>query len=275
MIHVVYTHGPRGGCPWDIGNGLIAQLSLLDDVSAYPWDETLVINPAPEDVLVGQPGPHDRCVWQASAPRFEHAIMVAPWNGSPNDQRYLREHIDVASSVMLFAGPYWRKFLPIEYRSKTQFLGLATSLPFVKPTFAPVGQRRILYVGCCQPVKGGWYLEEIISLMPGVHFGHAGYGTIRGAVNHGYIDHRELPHLAREYDFTINCGVHDANPTTVIEAAAMGLIPLATPQCGWDEPATHFPYGQSLSAVDIISDLLYSNESRLIRLQNDNRKFAE
>ena len=67
----------------------------------------------------------------------------------------------------------------------------------------------------------------------------------------------------------------DANPTTLLESAAWGLVPVCTPQCGYeDEPGfVNVPLDDVDGAVRILEELQQAPEERLLALRaaNDHR----
>ncbi|MDT8391071.1 MAG: glycosyltransferase [Lentisphaeria bacterium] len=153
--------------------------------------------------------------------------------------------------------------------------------PPVKKTFNPQGERRFLYIGKAGENKGTDYLDYLARLNSNIHFGWVGTVAKKpSAVKmHGYINlasskGREILGM---YDFLLTCGRSDANPTTILEGAAAGLIPVCTPQSGYvnEDWVINIPLNNAGAASAILQDLQVAQESRLLELQQNAKKRLE
>jgi hypothetical protein len=72
--------------------------------------------------------------------------------------------------------------------------------------------------------------------------------------------------IASEYDAVISCGKADANPTTMLEAVAWGLVPICTYESGWSGSWLHrFPYGNVDEAVRLVESINESQDLKVDR----------
>ena len=83
---------------------------------------------------------------------------------------------------------------------------------------------------------------------------------------------QEAKKLIKEYDFLITVGSADANPTTILEAMAWGLIPVCSVQSGYEgfSGIRNIPIDNIDAAVKIINELQYVSEEQLNKWQQEN-----
>lgn len=243
MIHLVYPwQAPpdrKHAAPWTIGRELGRALRKRGHaVAQYDWTDRRTIAPSPGDVLIGHPHPENGYIFRNSIKNKWTAIYgISPWNGSDGYTCNVENVLDRVSHYFLICGEYWASQVPSRWRWKTTCLDMAiraSDFLRVKTVYSAPGQRRFLYIGCTVPEKGTEYIERLIAAT-GYTVGHVGYGHIAGAVTHGFVDLCSENGLAvlAQYDFLLMAGQHDANPTTVLEAACWGLVPVLSPTCGW------------------------------------------
>jgi glycosyltransferase involved in cell wall biosynthesis len=130
-------------------------------------------------------------------------------------------------------------------------------------------------------MKNTPYLSEIAELLPGTDFGWIGGGplSIRGFTPLGVIDFAtpEGKSAVAQYDIMLTVGTADANPTTILEAMAWGLIPVCTPQSGYEKIPTlpNVPLSDARAAADVVRGLLQAPESELLAMQAANWKLLD
>jgi glycosyltransferase involved in cell wall biosynthesis len=154
-------------------------------------------------------------------------------------------------------GPY-RHWLP-----RMRHLDLAVErahFPRVKGAFAPPGARRFVYVGHQKHYKNIPYLSALARAASGSRFSFVGFGPeIPGLERLGALDFGTAAGRARmaEHDFLVTVGNADANPTTILEAMSWGLVPVCTPQSGYDdEPGiVNLPLDDLAGALRIVEGL--------------------
>jgi glycosyltransferase involved in cell wall biosynthesis len=245
--HVVYPAGPQVACPYAIGRHLLEHLGRRFDVVHHEWDEVTRLRPRPGDVLIGHPHPSPWTVFRRSSqvPGWRRVVVLSPYaHGTVWQVAFLDATIRRADAYLAITGPYWarrvaegpfRHWLP-----RFEAVDLAVDrrdFPRVKGALAPPGKRRFLYVGNTAAPKNVGYLSEIARAMPEAEIGWLGAGeAIPGLHAHGFVDFAksEARQLVAGYDFMLTVGSSDANPSTILEAMAWGLVPVCTPQSGYE-----------------------------------------
>jgi glycosyltransferase involved in cell wall biosynthesis len=284
-VHLVYPSGPAAAAPDAIGRNLAERLRARYAVTQYDWAELSVARPGPDDVLVGHPHPIPGTVFRRSArlPGWKRVLALAPFTTDP---RYVGFHDSVIDRCDLFlaiTGTYWHRRAsasPVSHWCpKLVHVDLAVDrrdFPRVKVAFAPPGRRRFLYIGSTAAPKNVGYLSAIARRMPETGFGWIGGGSgpIEGVTALGYQDFRtqEARRLVAGYDFLLTVGSADANPTTILEAMAWGLVPVCTPQSGYEDVAgiVNVPLGDVDGAVAVLRDLQRAPDEDLERLRTTN-----
>ena len=308
-IHLVYPNDRtrRQSAPWSIGYNLATGLRKRGhQVQTYDWDEQLCIFPdSPDDILIGHPHPEPgKCFRTSMVAPWKKVISIAPWNGSDEyrrDQEYVWKVVDHHFSI---CGEGWVNNDGHHLRSlkcgdkQITIKPLITRLdmaidpqyfPTLKQSYNPPGERRFLYIGCTVPIKGTDYLGELAHCVDKGVFGHIGHGKITDTVpnilrdtnspiSHGYLDLQsdEAKFILAQYDFLIMPGIHDANPTTVLEAMSWGLIPILSDGCGYTEK-DYFGYRLSRTCADdaeLIESLQRADETTLRDLARRNAELV-
>jgi len=246
-IHLVYAHGPRISCPDAIGRHLGNRLQARYNVLYYNWQDTRLIRPGPDDVLIGHPHPVPWTCFRRSVrlPGWKRVLLMSPYHHGDDVQvAFLESVIARCDLYLAITGNYWfstiDESLYSHWRPKMVHLDLAVDraeFPPIKMDFNAPGQRRFVYIGNCFPGKNVGYLTHIARLMPEVEIAWIGQGRpgIPGLRPLGYQDFAtdEARNILARYDFMLTVGKADANPATILEAMAWGLIPICTPQSGY------------------------------------------
>ncbi|MGN6370806.1 MAG: hypothetical protein ACTHN5_21335 [Phycisphaerae bacterium] len=278
-IHLVYAKGIRTSAPHVITRELSSRLRRHHNVQVYDLAERRVIVPEPGDVLIGHPHQDPLSVLTAS---FAHEgwakrIIMCPYShGIPEICAWVDDLVCAADSFLAITGNHWFETMDqslfSHWKYKTRQLDLAVDpqhFPPLKTRWNPPGKRRFLYIGYSAPAKGTDYLAALADAAPQVHFGWIGGGTmttdrieILGPCDFNLPDARAL---VAEYDFLITTGRSDANPTTILEALAWGLLPVCTPQSGYrGQPwLVNIPLDDLPAATRILHDLNAAPEDEL------------
>ena len=145
----------------------------------------------------------------------------------------------------------------------------------IKKKFNSIKKRRFLYIGHTGWYKNTKFLEKLATKIPETEFAWMGGNqTLKNIKTLGKYDFssQEAKNLIQEYDFMITLGSADANPTTILEAMAWGLIPVCSVQSGY----VGFPNIRNIS-IDSIDDTLETikqlqsvSEEQLIKWQRAN-----
>lgn len=285
-VHLVYPAGHAVSCPQAIGRNLVGHLGQRYRVRQYEWDEMRVIRPGPRDVLVGHPHPAPWTAFRMSSlfPGWKRVIALAPYShGLPEIAAFLDGVLNRCDLFLAITGPYWFRTVTdsvfAHWAPKMVHVDLAvdrTDFPRIKESFAPVGARRFLYIGRGGAYKNTDYLSRIATLMPGSEFGWIGaaeppiarlnpLGSQDFSTGQGRV-------LVAGYDFLLTVGRSDPNPTTILEAMAWGLIPVCTPQSGYEgEPGiVNVPLDDVEGAVRVLTELQHAPESHLLAMRQVN-----
>jgi hypothetical protein len=285
VVHLIYPHGAAISCPDAIGRKLGEYLRKRYEVRHYDPDDTRVIKPGPHDVLIGHAHPAPWTIFRRSAkqPGWKRILMLEPYNQDKRQVAFLNSVIKYCDLFLSITGKYW--FNSVEnsifapWKPKMVQIDISVDrddFPQIKNRFNEPGRRRFLYIGNCLWMKNTGYLSEIAGLMPEIIFSWIGVGRtgIKGLTPFGFKNFSTIraKELVAEHDFLITVGKADANPTTILEAMAWGLIPVCTPQSGYVgfPGIINVPLGDALKAASMLRELQKLPDSRLLKLQTLN-----
>lgn len=286
-VHFVYPHRPRISAPSAIGRKVGERLRLRGyDVVHYDIDEARVIRPGADDVLLGHPHEAPWSVFRRSAARngWRRKLLLMPYVHVDD------YHVSLADPVirncdlfLAITGSTWFRSVPssvaAHWLPKMVHVDLAvdrTDFPRVKTDFNGPGERRFLYIGHTGWYKNTAYLTELARRLPGYEFAWIGSGepAIAGLRAYGRRDFttEDARALVAEHDFLLTVGVGDANPTTVLEAMAWGLIPVCTPESGYADGAgiVNVPAADAATAAAVLRELQTRSHDELLALQAAN-----
>lgn len=285
-VHLVYPHGNRKFPPDAIGRQLGRRLEARYRVVYHDWTDRGSVEPEPGDVLIGHPHPSRDTVFRRSLRQagWHRRLMLAPFHHGDLKQIAFEDGLVGSCDLILaITGPYWYETVGssacAHWLPKMVHLDMAidrNDFPPLKANFNEPGKRRVVYIGHSGRGKNTAYLSEISSHLRDVDFGWVGKGEkqIEGFERFGFVDFgspfgRDL--LAR-YDFLLTVGDADANPTTILEAMAWGLVPICTPTSGYAgiSGITNVPLSDAAEAAGIVRRLLDADESELLAVQAEN-----
>ena len=285
-VHLVYPHGNRISTPDAIGRELGRRLETRYKVVYHDWSERDAIVPEPGDVLLGHPNPDPNTVFRLSVQLdgWHRRLMMAPFNHRDLRQVAFEDRVvPNCDLVLAITGPHWFRTLAesrcSHWAPKMIHLDLAIDrhdYPPLKKVFGAPGKRRVLYVGHTHRYKNTPYLSAIAAVVPEAEFAWIGHGsrTIPGLTPLGIVefDSAEGRDLVSGFDFMLTVGTADANPTTILEAMAWGLIPICTPTSGYADirGIPNVPLGDAPAAAAILRRLLAADESELVAMQSEN-----
>jgi glycosyltransferase involved in cell wall biosynthesis len=187
---------------------------------------------------------------------------------------------------LAITGNYWFKRIGqsgfAHWQPKMRHLDLAVDrgdFPPIKQRFNPPGQRKFVYIGKDAWYKNVAYLSEVARLAR-MDIAWIGSGSdYPGLRKLGRLDFAtsEARQVVSEYDFLVTVGKADGNPTTILEAMSWGLIPVCTPQSGYEgyESIVNIPLGDAAGSVRILRNLQEVPESTLHRYQLANWRLLE
>jgi glycosyltransferase involved in cell wall biosynthesis len=286
-VHLVYPHGQRISTPDAIGRKLGERLRHHYQVVHHEWDAAYAISPHPGDVLLGHVHPAPWSCFRRSLkrPGWRRVIAMQPYNhGDLRQMAFLDSVLDDCDLFLAITGHYWYDSagasLCSHWRPKLIHLDLAVDrqeFPVLKTAFNTPGSRRFVYIGHAGWTKNTSYLSRMAELVPETTISWIGPGrpsAIPGLQALGAQDFstRHGRETLAAYDFMVTVGRADANPTTILEAMAWGLIPVCTPQSGYTNEVgiVNIPLDNAVEAVRVLRWLQAAPEAELRQLQVHN-----
>lgn len=246
-VHLVYPAGPRLATPDAIGRELSERLAERFRVQLYPWDGFAIARPRTGDYLLGHPHPTPHTTFRRSMGQagWRRRVILAPF--CPAEEvyaAYLAAVVPKCDEFLAICGSHWFEqtsgSIFAAWLPRMSRLDLAVNrqhFPRVKAAFCAPGRRRFLYIGNDGPPKNLSFLDRLAGEFPTIEFGWIGPGTSKPRFlrRHGQRDFAtaEARKLVATHDFLITVGLADANPTTVLEAMAWGLVPVCTRESGY------------------------------------------
>jgi hypothetical protein len=282
-VHFVYPRdAARHASPFCIGNEVGDRLARDYPVRFYDWRDRTTIRPSPGDVLVGHPHRRAGTVFTASLrdPNFSRRILMQPYAPDMRQNSYTNQSIDACDLFLAITGNYWFERIGASafarWQPKMRHMDLAvnrTHFPLLKTRFNPPGQRRFVYIGNTAHLKNTGYLSRLRAMCRGADITWIGRGKrrIAGVPAIGFIDFSQpqAHELIRQFDFMITVGALDPNPTTILESMAWGLIPVCTPQSGYDHAPgiVNLPLDDVAGAQSVFDQLQRIDDQELLQLQ--------
>ena len=262
-VHLIYPVGNKISTPDAIGRNIKLYLEKFYEVITYNYDEYRTIHPGEADVLIGHWHPNPFTVFRMSAKKkgWKRVIVLAPFcpDHAGWHNAFGNKVIEKCDRFLAITGNAWLKRLkdsPFRHwEPKIVHLDLAVNrddFPFIKNYFNPKGKRRFLYIGHTAWYKNTSFLEKLAKEFPEIDFAWMGGSqSLKNIKGFGKLDFSkvEAHNLIKEFDFLITVGTADANPTTILESMAWGLIPVCSVQSGYEG----FSGIQNIS-IDLIED---------------------
>jgi glycosyltransferase involved in cell wall biosynthesis len=286
-VHFVYSRGIRQSTPQTITRELGKILAKYYQTKVYDIAQTGIIEPAPGDILLGHPHRDQRTIFVRSFHQtgWSKRVVMCPFShGLPEICAWVDPLICEADAFLAIAGKPWFDTMEETYfshwRHKSVRLDLAVRpehYPSVKRKWNVAGARRFLYIGYVGKAKGTDYLCALAEANPDLHFAWIGGGGAEGGVLGssrvealGACDMslQASRELVASFDFVISCGRSDANPTTLLEALAWGLVPICTVQSGYDAQrgedwVVNFPLDNLVGASAVLHRLNQAESGEL------------
>lgn len=290
-VHLIYPHGSQISNPNAIGRQLGSRLGKKYRVIYHEINEAGVIRPAEDDVLIGHSWPTLSLFSRSCAqPGWKRVILMQPYchgdylaDLDAFVERFIR-HCDLFLAI---TDSYWFKDIPNSqfkhWFPKMRQLDLAVDrkdFPALKMYFNPPGKRRFVYIGDGKKCKNTEYLSQVAQSLPEMEFGWIGTNSrLTGVRTFGHMDFgtQAAKDQVSQYDFLIHVSKADGNPTTVLEAMSWGLIPVCTPESGYESlpGILNVPLNRLNEAAARLRDLQYYPKNDLRDLQQLNWKAIE
>jgi glycosyltransferase involved in cell wall biosynthesis len=278
-VHLVYPASDAIKTPFAIGRELAQRIERRYPVQLHDHRARYAITPEEGDVLVGHPTWEPETVFNASVikPGWRRKLCLHPFApGDPNQVAHLDTILPYCDQFLAITGPFWYQELSAtacrHFAPKTVHIDLAVNrchFPPVKTSFNPPGKRKFLYIGNHPWYKNMPYLDELAARLPQYEFTWIGsekkrYSHLHQLGKRDFSD-PEAQKLAADFDFLITVGRADANPTTILEVMAWGLIPVCTPQSGYEgiEGIVNIPLDNPETACNILTSLQEKDDATL------------
>lgn len=289
-LHLVYpTNEEKKSSPWSIGNNLSQALQKNFTVVVHDWSADYAIDPGPNDVLIGHPHPERKTVFRKSfGGSWARRYVICPFTTNPQQMYFVEPYVRQADAFFAICGPVWAGKLATSSYShlRSRFIHLDMAInsedwaPLEKVFNSP-GNRKFAFIGSSLALKGTPFLEHLAARRSKNEIGWIGASSWvkSNAECVGFLDlnsesgRESLSH----FDFVISPGRSDANPTVLLEAMSLGLIPICTKESGYDDPAHFYSlrYGKVSEAKILLDDLQSLATEELVQRQNQNFTFVK
>ncbi len=222
-------------------------------VHAYDMNEIdALANVNPEDILIGHVG---SWVKKASEAGFYNIVLFNPanqWYPTRNNSYFessatIAEQVHIAKLVIAQSGSVWRMTAEVDYPEKWRWIDIGVDpylFPIIKNTFNRPGKRKFLFFHLYDNAQKGADLAfEMINSRPKYEF-----VSINGRFpkSPNLRHYSKMPNtgklfrkILKDCDFILIPSHEDAQPGSYIEAASIGLIPVASYTSGY---SLSFPY---------------------------------
>ncbi|MHC4572551.1 MAG: glycosyltransferase [Planctomycetota bacterium] len=300
-VHFAYSGDPYDDnairAPRTITNRLFRFLQRHANVKYYDWaDKTTPVDVGPKDIVLGHPNPQKGTVIRRLFERqCAGKYLIWPFHTRlPEINRYAKDVAETADRLFVISGPYWIETIDqTEYASwKEKIIRLDNAIdskafPLLKTNFNPPGRRGLFVFGRTGPEKGTKQLFELLckTNCPVLVAGDYSRGDLQIVENRpdthilGQIDWRNAQtttFILSKCDFFVNMSVSDASPTTLLESIALGLIPITTPECGYDYDSFLFlSLSQERENLEVLRESQQLSDAELKKLQAENRRIIE
>jgi hypothetical protein len=289
-LHLVYpSNEEKKSSPWSIGNNLSQALQENFTVVVHDWSADYAIDPGPNDVLIGHPHPGRKSVFRKSfGGSWARRYVICPFTTNPQQMYFVEPYVRQADAFFAICGPFWAEKVETSSYShlRSRFIHLDMAInsddwaPLEKVFNSP-GNRKFAFIGSSLALKGTPFLEQLAARRSKNEIGWIGASSWvkSNAECVGFLDlnsesgRESLSH----FDFVISPGRSDANPTVLLEAMSLGLIPICTKESGYDDPAHFYSlrYGKVSEAKILLDDLQSLATKELVQRQNQNFTFVK
>lgn len=274
----------RKSSPWTIGSNLRKKLLTQFNVVMHEWDANYTIAPSNNEILLGHPHPKANTVFRKSFDGpWSHRFVICPFTTNPQQMYFVEPYARQANAFFAICGPTWAKKLPTSLYSHLSNRFIPTDMgiepnnwPPLDREFSPPHQRRFAYIGSSLALKGTPFLEMISAQRDPNEFSWIGASNwIRtNTTKFPFTDLQttEGRDLLSKFDFIFSPGKSDANPTVLLEAMSLGLIPVCTRESGYDDDNRFYVmnYGQIDSALNLCDELQVVPCEELEKRRNSN-----
>ncbi len=296
LVYAFTPDSPQIQSPYCITRNLHRFLSERCELSYYQWDQKIDLKPDPEAIFIGHPHYDHNTVVQKvfrNNIKFKARCTFHPFHhGDPAHNSPFNFMAKQADRIFSICGPYWYDTIDDTafrfWKEKMVRLDMAVDgqvFPFVKKQFNPPGKRRLLYMGSSMPMKNVGHIANIMRVLKDVELhwyggdGNHPLAKLPNVKTVGWImmNRQIAEKIANDCDIMINVSTSDANPTTLLEARAWGLITACSKQSGYhnDQYFTNISASDPHEAARQLRPLLNMPSAELMARAKDSRKEIE
>lgn len=260
-VHLVYPCADIPRAPEIIGFKVKQILERRGfEVIPHAWDAPYSITPKIGDIIIGHAHPLANTVFRKSIakPGWGRRILFQPFNYALQQNGYLDSLIDNVDLFIAICGEYWYQNL--------------SNSPFAhfKPIFHPINlavdtdkymytrdytkesdrKRKFVYIGNDHPGKNLSYLNELAKHSETeIHWIGGHNKSYQNLKSHGKIPIPSDKYfkIISNVDFHIIASKYDANPTTVLETAASGLLQVTSDTSGYLDERLRIPLSLNIA----------------------------
>ncbi len=234
------------------------------------------------DIVIGHSLYPDGWMNRALDSQARIKLILQPYQTAmvaESERDWIKALFSKADHLLLITGPYWWDTMEAgpfaEWKGRATRLDMAVNPavhPISKASWGAPGKRRFLAMGTHNPVKGLDLIADLATL-GGFHLGYYGsapletFQHVPQFYHYGgaYFTPDVQARITREYDFFISLARADANPTTLLETACWGLLPLCNNESGYwpNSPFIELKLDDPLFNLAVIEMLQAMPEYRL------------
>lgn len=299
-IHLVYAFSPNDPqiqSPYCITKALHRYLSERAEVTYSTWDSFDIPTGDPDAIFVGHPHYDTNTIVQKVLRddniKFRAKCTIHPFHtGRPEDNMPFDDLAQKADKIFSICGPYWydtaQNTCFASWKPKMVRLDMAVDshvFPYLRTSFNEPGNRRLVYIGSSMPQKNLGYMVKIMQSMPDVtlhwYGGDGGHplAKLPNVKTVGWItlDRTTAEDIIKNCDIFINTSHSDANPTTLLESRAWGIITACTKESGYynDPFFTELYLDDLQKSIQAIRGLLNTPSSELLQRAKASRQEIE
>lgn len=285
-VNGIDAHEPRNSpysITWNLGRFLRAKVHALGYEFQYRnLDDTTSANVQDDDVIIAHSWYPRGFMTETLDCKVRARFLLQPYQHDivgKNESWWIKKIADRCDGLLFITGPYWwdtmHEGLYGDWKDRATRIDMAVNPGLhihSKKRWNVSGQRKFLAIGADIAYKG---LDLIADLarVGGFHLGYYGsapYERFQHVPQFAHYGSREFTpdvqaRIADEYDFFLSLAIGDANPTTLLETACWGLLPLCNIQSGYwpDAPFMEFRKDDTLFNLAQLDYLQSASEYEL------------